>query len=351
MGATFEVKIAYAGQPGELSYAGESNWLHSDVEALAMNEPHMAPWWFAASDHPSDKAIFDLRMSVPHGNQVISNGMQRGKAKRGKRFTTYHWAGGGPMATYLAFAAIGKFEVAKGVFAGRPWLVAVSKQIPRAGRVEGMRVLKRTPAYTRWLETKLGPYPFSSTGGVITSLHSGFALENQTRPIYEQMGDNAGARSTVIHELAHQWFGDSVAVKQWDDIWLNEGAATFMEVIWAESNGGMNAQDWMTGNYDANAPTSQFWELRLDAPGKAFIFDGIIYERGAMVFQALRHRLGDEVFWPMIRGYVAKYRHANASIADFRAFAAATTGEDLTGFFDAWLSGTTKPARTAANGF
>ena len=188
-----------------------------------MNQPHMAPWWFPANDHPLDKALVDIAITVPRGKQVIANGRLVKRIARGDT-TTYRWRADEPMVPYLAFFAAGRFEVSKGTEDGLPWLVAVSQRLAPSVRRDSMELMEKTPGIVSWLETRLGDYPFGQTGGLTTSLQPGFALENQTRPTYPVLG--TGGLSTVVHELAHQWFGDSVAVHGWRDIWLNEGFAT-----------------------------------------------------------------------------------------------------------------------------
>ena len=200
-----------------------------------MNEPHMAPWWFAANDHPRDKALMDISITVPEGKQVIANGRRIGRTVHGGNATT-HWRADEPMVPYLAFFAAGSYAVDHGRRHGLPWYVAVSKQLPPRMRNASMRLMRQTPTLVGWLATQLGDYPFSATGGLATGLEPGFALENQTRPTYPAF--SGGRDRTVVHELAHQWFGDSVAVENWRDIWLNEGAATFMEVRYTETHGG-----------------------------------------------------------------------------------------------------------------
>jgi aminopeptidase N len=234
-GTTARVVVRYAGRPGALSYAGESNWLASDHEVVAMNQPHMAPWWFPSNDHPLDKARMRVSITVPRTEKVIANGHRVAREVHGRHATTT-WTADEPMVPYLAFFAAGRFDVARGTHDGLPWYVAVSKLLPTAARGEALRMMKRTPEVVDWLEDQLGDYPFSTTGGLVTSLDPGFSLENQTRPTYSPYGGTD--LTTVVHELAHQWLGDSVAVEGWTDIWLNEGAATFMEDYYAETHGG-----------------------------------------------------------------------------------------------------------------
>ena len=179
-----------------------------------------------------------------------------------------------------------------------------------------------------WLAGELGEYPFSQTGGLVTSLSPGFALENQTRPTYPAL--NRGATSLLVHELAHQWFGDSVAVHRWRDIWLNEGFATFMQVRYDETHGGPDAQAWLEDQW-RGIGEGTFWELPIDDPGAPDIFAPQVYTRGAMTLQALRHRVGEADFWTILRTWAHDRAGGNGSTEEFRALAEHVSGQDLDG--------------------
>jgi len=154
--------------------------------------------------------------------------------------------------------------------------------------------------------------------------------------------------SLVVHELAHQWFGDHVAVERWRDIWLNEGFATFMEWRWSEQHGGRSAAATLASTY--RLQSESFWELTIGDPGAARVFDGAVYDRGAMTLQALRNRVGDAVFWEIVRTWIAEQGGGNASSADFEALATRLSGQDLSSFFTAWLRTPSRPEPTEANG-
>jgi aminopeptidase N len=259
------------------------------------------------------------------------------------------------MAPYLAFFAAGRFAVERGRTAGLPWYAAVSRRLDEADRDAAMALLRRSPRIVHWLGRQLrAAYPFSSTGGLVTALDPGFALENQTRPTYPAgMGSSV---TTAVHELAHQWFGDSVSVATWSDIWLNEGAATFLEARWAETHGGPSARSWLRGWYDGLPAGDDFWAHRVDDPCPTHegcassIFAWWVYQRGAMALEALRRVVGEDDFWALLHRWVAERAGGTGSTADFEALAAEVTGRDLTGFFDAWLHRPVRPADTAANG-
>ncbi|WP_051552284.1 M1 family metallopeptidase [Nocardioides sp. URHA0020] len=351
-GEVVTVLVRYAGEPSRYSYAGESNWLASADEVVSMNQPHMAPWWFPANDHPLDKARIRVSITVPQQYDVVSNGRRLHRKAHGSWATTT-WRADEPMVPYLAFFAAGHFQIDHGVSDGRRWLVAVSQALPTATRPEAMRLLRETPIITRWLETQLGDYPFSTVGGLVTSLDAGFALENQTRPTYAPGGVN---RTTLVHELAHQWFGDSVAVHHWSDIWLNEGAATFMEWRYDETHGGTTAARMLRESYDGADADDALWDGRVASPCPSHrscvdrIFADFVYQRGAMTLQALRQRIGGADFARLLRRWLVEREGGNGSTAQFESLAEKVSGEDLGGFFAAWLHSSSKPADTAANG-
>ncbi|HWU20767.1 MAG TPA: M1 family metallopeptidase [Nocardioides sp.] len=339
------VTVRYAGNPAAYSYAGESNWLANGSEVVAMNEPHMAPWWFPSNDHPSDKATFDVSITTDDAMQVIGNGTRVSRTASGGLATT-HWRESRPMTTYLAFFAAGHFAISRGTSAsGIPWLTAVSREYDAAGITHYRRLLNQSGAITDWLQRELGPYPFDSTGGVVTQLDPGFALENQTRPTYPGWVDH----TTVVHELAHQWVGDSVSIRRWRGIWLNEGFATYLEHRWDEAHSGISTRRWLHTAY-AEEP-ARFWDTSVAAPGVAHIWDEQVYQRGAMTLAALRDRIGKAAFRRVLRTWVARHRYGLATTGEFERLAHQISGQRLGGFFTAWLVTEQRPARTRANGW
>jgi aminopeptidase N len=352
---TARVVVRYAGLPGRYSYAGESNWLASEHEVVAMNQPHMAPWWFPANDHPLDKAHVRVSITVPEAKRVVANGRRVERTvRRGLATTT--WEADEPMVPYLAFFAAGSFQIERGRMDGRPWYVAVSDGLGTASQRVAMGLMKRTPRLVHWLEGVIGPYPFDQTGGLTTSLPVGFALENQTRPTYPFLGDSPAAVRTVVHELAHQWFGDSVAVEGWTDIWLNEGWATYFENYYWETHGGPTTDELLRDEYGDIPADDSFWDHEVADPCPDHvdcvgpIFAGFVYERGGMALAALRNRIGDDAFSRLIRRWAGDRAGGNGNTAQLEALAESVSGEDLGSFFDAWVHSTAKPADTVVNG-
>jgi aminopeptidase N len=346
-GQEFEVVVTYAGRPGPIGYAGERNWLANRREVVAMNQPHMAPWWFASNDHPSDKALMDISITVPHRKQVFANGERVSRERHG-RVTTHRFRSAEPMSTYLATFAAGRFDVRRGERGGLPWTAVVSRLLGTADREANMDLMRRTPRVVAALEDDLGDYPFSQVGGLVTGLDVGFALENQTLPTYPSTG--RGYTALVVHELAHQWFGNSVALRRWRDIWLNEGAATFMEWRWDETHGGGSAKAALCHHYRQRPESSSFWDLEIGDPGPDQIFSGAIYYRGAMTFQALRNRIGEQDFWTLMRRWVRVHRDGVGTRLAFKRMAEDVSGRELEGFFRVWLDAGSRPADLRRNG-
>jgi hypothetical protein len=206
--------------------------------------------------------------------------------------------------------------------------------------------LNRQPEIVKFLADNFGKYPFSAAGGIVTDEDRlGFALETQTRPVYAKgfFGDSVSGNSVIVHELAHQWFGDSLALERWKDIWLNEGFATYAEWLWSEKEGFLSAQEYFDA-YAALPADSDFWKLIIGDPGPDHLFDGEVYDRGALTVHALRLEVGDEVFFRLLKRWTAAKAGENVSTKQFIGLAERLSGKDLDALFDAWLYSPTKPA-------
>ncbi|MGP4003291.1 M1 family metallopeptidase [Streptomyces sp. 8N706] len=338
-GATFRTTVDYDGRPRTLTDPDGSTegWVPTDDGAMAVGEPAGSMTWFPGNHHPSDKAAYDIRITVPEGWTAVANGELRDERSRGGR-TTFAWHSGEPMAGYLATATIGKFEVARSTTkGGLPLYVAVDPR--EAGR--SRKPLSRIEEILDWESRLFGPYPFSSSGAIVDHEPEDvdYALEVQTKPVYPEAPDH----TTVVHELAHQWFGNSVTPKRWRDMWLNEGFATYAEWLWREQHGGDPAQKTFDSLY-ARDEDDPLWEFPPGDPGSAKnISDDPVYERGAMVLHQLRIAVGDKTFFRILKEWPTTYRHRNADARDFIAFCEKAADEDLSELFDTWLYGEGRP--------
>ncbi len=198
-----------------------------------------------------------------------------------------------------------------------------------------------------------GSYPFSASGGIVDDLGTiGFALENQTRPIYAKgfFSDTFSGDSVIVHELAHQWFGDSLAVKRWSEIWLNEGFATYAEWLWSDAEGLGTTQELFDFYYDEIwAPDDPFWQVIVGDPGPDLLFDNAIYYRGAMTLHQLRLEVGDRDFFKIIKTWAQTREGDNVKISEFIRLAEQISRENLDPLFDTWLFTAGKPVVASAS--
>ncbi|MEU1511274.1 M1 family metallopeptidase [Streptomyces sp. NPDC005811] len=347
-GTPLTVVVRYSGVPSTKSAYGFSTWHRTPDGAVAADEPESAWWWFPSNDHPLDKATYDVSVAVPDGTQAISNGtLQSATSRLG--WTRYTWRQNKPQATYLATLALGRFDLTTGTSEGGvPVVNAYSKDL---GDNDGAAraSVERTGEIVDWLSGVFGPYPFSSAGGYVPNTTTGFALETQGRVYYSPRQFANGANtSVVVHELAHQWYGDSVSLKGWKDIWLNEGFARYAQWLWSEHEGEGAAQELADYVYASHPADDAFWTVKPGDPGADRQFDIAVYDRGALAVQALRNEIGDEAFFAVLRGWPQSHAYGNADIADFRAYAEQVSGKPLGALFDTWLYQPAKPAEAAA---
>jgi aminopeptidase N len=343
-GARFETAVAYAGVPRLLTDPDGSHegWFRTDDGALALGEPVGSMAWFPGNDHPSDKAAYDITVSVPDGLTVVSNGELADHDSAGGR-TTFHWRTSRPMAGYLATVAIGHYTVTQSrTPEGLPVYTAVD---PRSDDPQTAAALRRIPEILAWESSLFGRYPFASSGAIVAHLprgQGGYALENQNRPVFPGDGDPPAVDvTTLVHELSHQWFGDAITPRDWQDVWLNEGFATYTEWLWQAHEGG----DSLAVSAAAAFADPANWSSPPAAPTAATLFAAPVYGRGALVLYELHRALGAAAFATLLRTWPAAHPYGNASTADFTAFCGHLTSKNLGPLFAIWLYGGSKPAR------
>ncbi|MFR9676739.1 M1 family metallopeptidase, partial [Streptomyces sp. TR02-1] len=308
------IVVRYAGTPSKVKVNGYTSWHRTPDGGFAANEPESAWWWFPSNDHPTDKATYDMSVAVPDGTEAIGNGTLEGK-RSVAGWTRWSWRSRKPQATYLATLAVGQYDITTHRTAsGLPMLNAYSLGL---GEDEGAAraSLERTGEITEWLERRFGPYPFEAVGGYVPDTDAGYALETQTRPFYSPHFFDEGANTYVVtHEMAHQWYGDNVSVQQWDDIWLNEGPASYAEWLWSEHVGEGTAEELAAYAYASIPADDDFWAVAPGDPGAENQFHSAVYTRGAMALQALRTRIGDRDFFAVLKGWQQRYGGRDASV-------------------------------------
>jgi aminopeptidase N len=353
-GKRFKVEISYDGVPIEFVIPGfdiPAGFMTTPDGVTVAGQPEVATAWFPVNDHPIDKASYSFDITVPSGYEVVANGVLRGREHRHRGSTTWRWEAREPMASYLATIDIGFWDVDRGRTAsGLAFYDAVDSAITGGLRAEIDSSLARQGEILGMLSDAFGPYPFDTVGGIVDSQDDlFFALETQTRPVYSMFfwldgeGNPANGDFVVVHELAHQWFGDDVALARWQDIWLNEGFATYAEWLWEEYEGRATPQEIFQATYDAIPADDPFWSVVIGDPGVDLLFDNAVYVRGAMTLQALRNEVGDDAFWAIVRGWAAVKSGGNATTDEFIAFAEQVSGQQLDELFEIWLFTAGKP--------
>jgi aminopeptidase N len=346
-GAGFTVVIAYHGSPEghasitSLQMAPEVGWSHAANGAInVMSEPNGASGWYPVNDHPLDKALYRFEVTVPRPWGVAATGslVEQADVENG---TTYTWVMDQPMASYLASINVDRYTVRE---LDGPHGIHIRSYFPADYPQDLSAKFDKLPEMIAFLETLFGPYPFKEYGVIIADSGAslcdpGTAVETQTLSVHCPRNSMAG-EDVIIHELAHQWFGDSVSIKDWKDIWLKEGMATYTEWLWVMRDSGNEGLNRMAD--------SRMFKHALDSPiaepPAADLYRAESYQGGALVFHALRLRLGDETFFRVIRAYLEKYRDGNAGTEDFIALAQEVSGQNLKSFFDAWLYNMRLPA-------
>lgn len=363
-GQRLVVEVDYAGVPSTVEVDGVSPWIRTSDGALAVGQPEISAWWFPGNDHPRDKASYDVAITVPRGTDVVSTGTlagvepttggpgaERSGAARAQGSTTWRWHNPTQTATYLQFLAIGDYplETGPGAF-GQSFTRAYSSGLGEL-RQPARDSVESTPEVLEFLAELVGDYPFPSQGGVVASEGLDFALENQMRPVYSPKFFTDGPNtSVVVHENAHQWFGDSVSLNTWRDIWLNEGFASYAEWLWSEHRDNGTAQELFEHYYNSHPADDPFWQVRPGDPGPDNVFHDAVYDRGAMAMHALRNRIGDDALLDATREWVRTKRDDTGTIEEFIAVVERHSGQRLDDFFRIWLFTSGKPEPAEENG-
>lgn len=442
-GEPFTVTVRYSGQPAGVNMTAIPmlvGWYNYGDGVFIASEPGGAAGWYPVNDHPLDKATYTFRVTVPEPYVVAANGLLT-EAIPGDGATTYVWEMRQPMASYLATLGIDEFVL---VEEPGPQGLLIRNYFPPALEQEATREFARTADMIAFYQSVFGPYPFDAYGVLVADTNFPFALETQSLTLFSRswISGTGAAEEAVAHELAHQWYGNSVSLAQWRDIWLNEGFATYASWLWFEHDRGaqvfdqtvrqmydyiataqaryaalvtraqvsalasavpagtlVSAQDaaalirlLLKDALSADAIEAQvaalpasglsgadlvawldslpFERARLTSaqigdlytllgldgiavrdvpliqrsefvtpgnPPADDLFNGGVYLRGALTLHALRLRVGDDVFFDILAEYYARFRDANATIADFIALAEELSGEALGDLFDAWL--------------
>ncbi len=336
-GTTFDLAVTYADDPEihpEADRLGPG-WIIAEDGSYSytVNEPEATRDWLPSLDHPSDKATWRFSLTPPEGAVAIANGVPTERPDEGDD-GPWVWEVDQPMATYLAQVLVGDWEVLE-----RPTDGDVRRiDALLTDEVDAHEALvDSVDAQLAFLESVFGPYPFPAYGVAVVDQDLGLAIEQQTRSLFSA---DAASPDVGVHELGHQWFGDSVTPARWSDVWLAESFATYAEWLWAEDQGGPTAREQAT---DALAQRREDGGPPTDDPTVETLFGFNVYEGGAAVVEALRLEIGDDAFFTLLRRWQADFAGTSATTEDFTALASEVAGRDLDGFFADWLSAAELP--------
>jgi aminopeptidase N len=346
-GEAFTVVVRYSGSPEEMQSVAlpvQTGWVIVDGGSFVLSEPDGSANFYPVNDHPLDKAAYTFRVTVPKPFEAAANGLLIETADKGDA-TTFVFDAPDPMASYLATINIDEFDIEtmeseSGIPIRNYYSTGLDADFHKPFARQGEMI--------DYFSGLFGPYPFEVYGSLVMDAEFGSALENQTLSIFGidmvDTEDVEGTELTVAHELAHQWFGDSVSVADWSDIWLNEGFATYAEALWLEHSAGPEARDeYIKYLYEDMLEYQEQGNLPGDPPA-GDLFNASVYEWGGLTLHALRLEVGDEAFFGILKTYHDRYKNGNAATEDFVSVAEEVSGMELGEFFNNWLySGTLPP--------
>ena len=338
-GESFTMTVTYQGMPvKELSpYVGfaEALGLHfvNNESIYVLSEPDGARYWFPGNDHPRDKATFRFELTVPEGLTAVANGRlldeQSGASQSLPGGSTFVWEHNYPMAPYLAIVAVGVYERIDEVAPGG---VPLRHYVFPELRSEFETAAAVTGDALAWMSDLFGAYPFEAYGYVTADV-PGVSLETQTMVLLSR---NMIGRNTIIHELAHMWFGNWVSLDSWSEMWRNEGFATYVTLMWQHRDDPEELELEIEAIRAAVAENEPQYPLGNPPPERLFGFN--TYFKGALLVHALREEIGDEAFFAGLRAYFQRYGGGSASDAEFQAIMEEAAGQSLDSFFAEWLN-------------
>jgi aminopeptidase N len=342
VGTTAVVEVRYGGAPGPTSSRwGPVGWEELDDGVLVAAQPSGACTWFPCNDLARQKAPFRVSVTAASSHRVIANGALRERQVHGST-TTWAYEQVEPTSPYLATLHVGRYEevhVADGPVPIRAFVAAEHRRAFGAA-------FRRLPEMMEVFVDRFGPYPFEAGYAVVVcSEPLEMPLEAQGQAIFGTNHLDGHDERLIAHELAHQWFGNSVTAASWRDIWLHEGFACYAEWLWSEGSGGDDADHHARAHHRRLGDLDQ--DLVLADPGPDDMFDDRVYKRGALTLHAVRLALGDRPFFDLLRRWATEHRHGLATSDAFEALAAEVAGRPLVDLFDAWLRRERLPDLTA----
>jgi aminopeptidase N len=320
-GQPFEIEVGYQGSPRPIRGRwGEVGWEELSDGVIVAGQPEGAPTWFPCNDRPDDKASYRISVTTESPYTVLANGTLVDRRVHSSR-TTWVYDQPQPMASYLATVQIGRYTVAESDSQPVRQLLATTARLRRAAQHDFARQTKMITAF----QEMFGPYPFDSYTVVVTDDELEIPLEAQSLSIFgsNHVDGQRGSERLIAHELAHQWFGNSLTLGRWRDVWLHEGFACYAEWLWSERSGGQAASTLARREWQRLQHLPQ--DFVLANPGPDRMFDDRLYKRGALTLHALRQVLGDRAFFSMLSAWALTHRYSTVTTGDFVQHATAAS--------------------------
>jgi aminopeptidase N len=342
-GAAFTVEVHWTGNPKPVrSPWGGVGWEEMEDGALVASQPVGAPSWYPCNDRPADKASYQISLTTPSSYSVAMGGRLLTRTVKSSS-TTWVYDQPAPTSSYLVGIAVAPLHQIR---LDDP----DAEGVPQFGWAPHPKVpvfaaaFSRQPDMMRLFQELFGPYPFDRYTAVVVDEELDVPVESQAMATFGTNHLEIGwqAERMVAHELAHQWFGNSLSVEDWSQIWLNEGFAKYAEWLWSEASGGAPAAERAVKSYQLLASLPQ--DLRLADPGRRLMFDDRLYQRGGITVHALRVALGDEAFFRMLRDWTRLHRHGVVSTDRFLAHVHRYAATPVDTLLREWLFETALPA-------
>ena len=343
------IAIAYSAekpQRGIYFIQPDKHYPHKPTQVWTQGEDEDSRYWFPCFDYPGQLSTSEIRVRVPQPLVAISNGELVDTIAEAKH-TTYHWSQQQVHPTYLMTLAVGDFAEIRDEWHGKP----VTYYVEKGREADAKRSMGKTPQMIEFLSEKYGyPYAFPKYAQVCVDDFIFGGMENTSttlltdRCLLDERAilDNRNTESLVVHELAHQWFGDLVVIKHWSHAWIKEGMASYSEVMWTEREYGNQEAAY----YRLSEARSYFNEdsSRYRRPMVTHVYreaielyDRHIYEKGSCVYHMIRAELGDELFWQAVQTFVQDNAHQTVETIDLLRAIEKATGRNLAFLFDQYV--------------
>jgi aminopeptidase N len=343
------IAIAYSTekpQRGIYFIQPDKHYPNKSTQVWTQGEDEDSRFWFPCFDYPGQLSTSEIRVRVPKPLVAISNG-ELIETKEDKDYKIYHWSQQQIHPTYLMTLAVGDFAEIRDEWKGKP----VTYYVEKGREEDAKRSMGKTPRMMEFLSEKYGyTYPFPKYAQVCVDDFIFGGMENTSTTLLTDrcllderaLVDNRNSESLVVHELAHQWFGDLVVIKHWSHAWIKEGMASYSEVMWTEQEYSADeaayyrlkeARSYLAEDSDRyrRPMVTHVYREAIE------LYDRHIYEKGSCVYHMIRAELGDELFWHAIQTFVAENAHKTVETIDLLRAIEKATGRNLMFLFDQYV--------------